>query len=108
MDQCIFKPPLTKVLFDEDLMNIVQQPFSVDISCHSQGVEPCVRMVTDALNAVHGIDARDYGYTREIIKSRIFMPSSDKKHEFEHLLMTRITANIHKQSSSALILFCLS
>jgi hypothetical protein len=48
MDQCTFEPPLTKILSDEELDRIVQRPFNVDIPCHSQGVERCVRMVTEA------------------------------------------------------------
>ena len=81
MDQCTFEPPLTKMLSDEELMNIVQQPLSVDIPCHSQGVERCVRMVTEASNAVYGMDSRD-GYIRAVVKSRNFMPSFDTKQDF--------------------------
>ena len=81
MDQCTYEPPLTKTLSDEELQKIVQQPFSVDIPCHSQGVERCVRMVTEASNAVYGMDARD-GYIRAVVKSRDFMPSFDTKQDF--------------------------
>ena len=81
VDQCILEPPLVKIISDEDLEKIVQKPFSVDMPCHSQGVERCVRMVTEASNAVYGMDARD-GYIGAVVKSRDCMPSFDTKHDF--------------------------
>lgn len=81
MDQCKFEPPLTAILCDEEPDIIVQRPYTVDVPCHSQGVERCVRMVTEASSAVYGMDARD-GYIRAVVKSREFMPSFETKQEF--------------------------
>ena len=81
LEQCTLEPPLTKVLSDEELKEIVQRPYCVDIPCHSQGVERCVRMVTEAASSVYGYDARD-GYIRAVIKSRDFMPTFETKKDF--------------------------
>jgi len=81
VDQCKFEPPMTSKLTDEELDSIVQQRYQVNIPCHSQGVERCVRLVTEASGMVYGADARD-GYIRAVVKSRQFMPSFQSKQDF--------------------------
>ena len=80
-EECRYEPPLTMHLSNVDLQNIINEPLSVDIPCHSQGVERCVRMVTEASGEVYGKEARD-GYIRAVLKSRDFMPSFETKRDF--------------------------
>lgn len=81
IEELILEPPLTKHLSDEELQHLVTQPFISQIPCHSQGVERCVRTVSEASKSVYGMDARD-GYIRAVIKSRDFMPSFQTKQDF--------------------------
>lgn len=81
MEELTLEPPLTKHLTDEELQQLVTQPFISQIPCHSQGVERCVRTVSEASKSVYGMDARD-GYIRAVIKSRDFMPSFQTKQDF--------------------------
>ena len=80
-EECRYEPPLTMHLSNANLQNIINEPLSVDIPCHSQGVERCVRMVTEASGEVYGKEARD-GYIRAVLKSRDFMPSFETKRDF--------------------------
>lgn len=80
-EELTLEPPLTKDLSDEELQQLVTQPFISQIPCHSQGVERCVRTVSEASKSVYGMDARD-GYIRAVIKSRDFMPSFQTKKDF--------------------------
>jgi hypothetical protein len=81
MEELTLEPPLTKHLSDEELQQLLTQPFISQIPCHSQGVERCVRTVSEASKSVYGMDARD-GYIRAVIKSRNFMPSFQTKQDF--------------------------
>lgn len=81
IDQCKFEPPMTRKLSDEELNNFMQHPYHIDIPCHSQGVERCVKLVTEASGMVYGADARD-GYIRAVLKSRQFMPLYESKQDF--------------------------
>ncbi len=81
VDECTMEPPLTRQLSDEELENIADVPLTLPIPCHSQGVERCVRLVTESSNAVFGKEARD-GYIRALTKSRHFMPSLESKKDF--------------------------
>lgn len=76
-----FEPPLTMNLTIEELDNIIKVPLDIQIPCHSQGVERCVKLVTEASSAVYGEDARD-GFIKARIKSRSFMPSFKSKQDF--------------------------
>jgi len=78
---CVFEPPLTRHMSNDQLDDIVQQPLSTEIPCHSQAVERCVRMVSEASNAVYGFQARD-GYIRAVTKSRDCMPCYETKQNF--------------------------
>jgi len=66
---CAFEPPLTMQLPVEQLEKIAKEPLRMEMPCHSQAVERCVRMVTEASSQVYGMDARD-GYIKARIKSR--------------------------------------
>lgn len=79
--ECKFEPPLTMDMSDDELDKIVDKQFAVNIPCHSQGVERCVKMVSEASKAVYGVDARD-GYIRTVLKSRHLMPSFTSKQDY--------------------------
>jgi len=79
--ECTFEPPLTMKLSMEQLEKIAQEPLLIEIPCHSQAVERCVRMVTEASSQVYGMDARD-GYIKARIKSREMTPSFKSKQHF--------------------------
>lgn len=49
--------------------------------CHTQAVERCVKLVTEAAGKVCGHESRD-GYIRTTLKSRSLMPKFDTKSEF--------------------------
>ena len=68
-------------LSNADLQNIINEPLSTGIPCHSQGVEWCAQMVTEAFGEVYGKEARD-GYIRLVLKSCDFMPLLETKHDF--------------------------
>ncbi|GBL92288.1 hypothetical protein AVEN_35838-1 [Araneus ventricosus] len=51
-------------------------------SCHSQTVERCVKLVTEASNKVWGHEARDV-YIRATLKFRSVMPNFFKKSDFK-------------------------
>jgi len=75
------EPPLTKHLTVEQVDNFVENPLTLCIPCHSQGVERCVKLVTEACGAVYGKDARD-GYIRAVFKSRHFIPNFRSKQDY--------------------------
>jgi len=78
---CAFEPPLTMQLSVEQLDKIAEEPIRMEVPCHSQAVERCVRMVTEASSQVYGMDARD-GYIKARIKSREMTPSFKSKQHF--------------------------
>jgi len=43
----------------EQLKKIAEKPLRMEMPCHSQAVEHCVRMVAEASSQVYGMDARD-------------------------------------------------
>jgi len=50
--------------------------------CHTQAVERCVKLVTEASSAVCGASARD-GFIRVRLESRGLMPSFNTKREYK-------------------------
>jgi len=47
-EESVFEPPLSSQLSDEELDQIMELSYSSSIPCHSQGVERCVKLVTEA------------------------------------------------------------
>lgn len=83
------EPPLTSNLSIEELQTIESDGEKseifreiINIPCHTQDVERCVKMVTEASQKVAGPDARD-GYIRSQIKSRSLMPKFGSKKDFK-------------------------
>ncbi|GBP41928.1 hypothetical protein EVAR_31691_1 [Eumeta japonica] len=82
-DLKINEPPLTSKLSDEALKSIVKSGFGTILkvkkySCHTQAVERCIKLVTEASSAVCGEHKRD-GFIRARLLSRQQMPHFDTK-----------------------------
>lgn len=82
----ITEPPLTLNISDEDLKTFVKSGFSTcqnvkDFPCHTQAVERCIKLVTEASSAVFGENKRD-GFIRARLLSRQQMPTFDTKKQF--------------------------
>jgi hypothetical protein len=78
-------PPLLSKLSDEvDVRALIVsgEPLRFEkLPCHTQAVERCIKLVTEASNAVCGTAARD-GLIRVRIDARNKMPSFNTKREF--------------------------
>lgn len=70
---------------DADLQKMIQNvPDEIDIlkfPCHSQAVERCVKLVTEASAAVCGYEARD-GFIKSRISSRTELPKFETKKQY--------------------------
>ena len=82
MERSLTEPPLIKEISTEELNKLAKNPLTIKIPCHSQRVERCIKMVTEAFQQVYGKDSRD-GYIRAKIKSRHFIPAYRSKHDFK-------------------------
>ena len=77
------KPPLVKHISDETLLSCIQScaplpDCTFDLPCHSQTVERCVKMVTEASSSVFGRSSRD-GYIRTTLLARQQLPLLETK-----------------------------
>lgn len=81
----ISEPPMTKKISTEDLTQMIKDvPEGMEIlrfPCHSQAIERCVKLVTEASSKVCGPEARD-GFIRSQIASRQELPHFNTKGEF--------------------------
>lgn len=82
----ITPPPMLHKVSDKELEDLLQAQSHIilefpDFPCHTQAVERCVKMVTEASMTVSGEKARD-GFIRSKIQSRAIMPSFDTKKKF--------------------------
>jgi hypothetical protein len=85
----ITEPPLTKTLSEEELMDIVSKGENSELwhseifqlPCHTQAVERCVKLVTEASRKVAD-DIRRDGYIRTVLGSRALMPSFETKNDY--------------------------
>ena len=66
-------PELSEDVFDEDIAKLGIVPLTLDYKNHTQGVERCIKLVTDASTAVHCFEARD-GFIHARVNSRKLMP----------------------------------
>lgn len=82
----ITEPPLTLNMSDETLKDVVKNGLSmsqiIDCPCHTQAVERCIKLVTEASNAVCGDNKRD-GFIRARLLSRKRMPTFNTKKQFD-------------------------
>ena len=83
-EENITEPPLTRGIPDEELDFLIeskgQREFPI-FPCHTQAVERCVKLVTEASSLVCSSDARD-GLILSRIESRQKMPSFETKRQF--------------------------
>lgn len=83
----ISESPLTQHLTDEDVKSIISEGSSVlpllfDIPCHTQAVERCVKVVTEASIEVFGAGSRD-GFIRTRLLDRSIMPIFETKRDYK-------------------------
>lgn len=82
----VTEPPLLAAVSDQDIEMFVASGESPVIEfpkypCHTQAVERCVKLVTEASAAVCGIKARD-GFIRVRLESRQIMPCFNTKSQY--------------------------
>ena len=82
----INEPPLTFGISEEELLQFIKQKETPSVTfprllCHTQAVERCVKMVTEASGAVCGADRRD-GYIKVQLESRGLMPFFHTKRDY--------------------------
>lgn len=80
----ITEPPLTKHLKNEELEFLVKEKIPLEIPrfpCHTQSVERCVKLITEASLKVFGEDSRD-GYIRSKLQAREHLPSFENKGQY--------------------------
>lgn len=79
------EPPLTRSLTTAEIKNYITNGEEMitfpKLVCHTQAVERCVRLVTEAAAAVGDLE-RD-GYIRSRLMSRSIMPRYNKKSEYK-------------------------
>ena len=80
MERSLTKPPLIKEISTEELNKFAKNPLPIRIPCHSQRVERCIKMVTEASQQVYGKDSKD-GYIRAKIKSLYLIPAYRSKQD---------------------------
>lgn len=87
-DSCVLHPPpILRDITDEDIKSIINSETKPirhiqKFPCHTQAVERCVKLVTEASSKVCGHEARD-GYIRTTLESRSIMPMFTHKSEFQ-------------------------
>lgn len=82
-----FPPPLLRDVSIQDLKKCVDLKSLPNLSflnfpCHNQGVERCVKLVTESANLVVGHNNRD-GFIRARMKSRELMPTFSTKKDYK-------------------------
>ena len=82
----INEPPLTFGISEEELLQFIKQKETPSVTfprllCHTQAVERCVKMVTEASGAVCGADRRD-GNIKVQLESRGLMPFFHTKRDY--------------------------
>lgn len=80
-------PPLLRRITDEEIKQLIHSgtplaPDFNDFPCHTQAVERCVKLVSEASKKVCGVDARD-GLIRTTLLSRSIMPEFSTKSDFK-------------------------
>lgn len=80
----VTEPPLTLNMSEKQLLDIVMKneiPKFEKFPCHTQTVERCVKLITDASSKVCGENARD-GYIRAKIDARKNLPKFENKAQY--------------------------
>ncbi|GBO20620.1 hypothetical protein AVEN_55943-1 [Araneus ventricosus] len=82
----VIEPPLTMHIKDKDLKEMgKQEQFPVltfeEFKCHTQFVERCVKLISEAVMKVCGETAR-YAYIRAELQARKELPTFDNKRQY--------------------------
>ena len=79
----VTEPPLTVNISDVDITAFVasKESLLIRFPCHIQAVERCVKLVTEASEAVCGNTSRD-GFIRARLEARPIMPVFNTKSEY--------------------------
>ena len=84
VDAEVTEPPITRKLSDEEIEELIKTKEMKNfdrLPCHTQAVERCVKLVTEASSSVCGTKFRD-GFIRARIECRKKMPSFETKAQF--------------------------
>ena len=79
------EPPLTRSISDDEINHFISSKEKKNfphLPCHTQAVERCVKLVTEASSMVCGKNSRD-GFIHSKIESHHKMPSFETKREFK-------------------------
>lgn len=79
-------PPITMSISDDDPREFIREPTTPVVTfnrypCHTQAVERCIKVVTEASQSVCGENRRD-GFIRTRLESRAKMPVFETKRDF--------------------------
>ena len=77
----IHEPPVTMKLTDDNIAKFSNAPLTLNYKNHTQGVERCIKLVTDASKAVYDFEAQD-GFIRARVNSRNSMPRFDLQQDY--------------------------
>jgi len=83
----VTEPPVTMSMSDDDLREFIREPTTTPVvtfdryPCHTQAVERCIKVVTEALQSVYGKNRRD-GFIRTRLESSAKMPVFETKRDF--------------------------
>ena len=80
------EPPVTKNMTDIVLRDMIAAKDTPEVlfprfPCHTQAVERCIKLVTEASAAVCGVNSRD-GFIRSPIESQHEMPKFESKRDY--------------------------
>lgn len=82
----VLEPPLTTSLTSQELRNLKETPMQVPKwPSHTQSVERCVKMVTEAAGHVYSHERRE-GYIKAQIASRLLMTRNQSKESMKALV----------------------
>jgi hypothetical protein len=85
----VTEPPITMSISNDDLRDFIREPTTPVVTfdrypCHTQAVERCIKVVTEASQSVCGENRRD-GFIRTRLESRAKMPIFETKRDFNNM-----------------------
>jgi len=94
----VTKPPVTMSISDNDLQEFVWEPTTPVVTfdrypCHSQAVERCIKVVTEASQSVGGKNRRD-GFIRTRLESGAKMPVFETKRRLQYVTVISTHMNM--------------
>jgi hypothetical protein len=77
----VSEPPVISRLTDEEILNVRDHKLILKHPCHTQAVERCIKVVSDASSEVLGFPRRD-GLIRQRLRSRKLVKHFDAKKDY--------------------------